>query len=34
VIEFLEQKGPLRPGLDRQEAIDLVWTMIEPGAYF
>jgi AcrR family transcriptional regulator len=34
VIEFLEQKGPLRAGLDRQEAIDLVWTLIEPGPYF
>jgi AcrR family transcriptional regulator len=34
VIEFVEQKGPLRRGLDRQEAIDLVWTLIEPGLYF
>ena len=34
VIEFVQQKGPLRPGLDRQEAIDLIWTVIEPGVYF
>lgn len=34
VVEFLEQKGRLRPGLDRAEAIDVVWTLIEPGLYF
>lgn len=34
VIELLEQKGPLRGALDRQEAIDLVWALIEPGLYF
>jgi AcrR family transcriptional regulator len=34
VIEIVEQKGGLRRGLDRREAIDIVWTLIEPGLYF
>jgi AcrR family transcriptional regulator len=33
VIADLEQKSPLRRGLDRQEAIDLLWTLIDPGNY-
>jgi AcrR family transcriptional regulator len=33
VVELVQQKGRLRPGLDRQEAIDVVWTLIEAGHY-
>lgn len=33
VVELVQQKGRLRPGLDRQEAIDIVWTLIEAGHY-
>jgi hypothetical protein len=33
VIADLEQKSPLRRDLDRQEAIDLLWTLIDPSHY-
>jgi AcrR family transcriptional regulator len=33
VLADLEKKSPLRRGLDRQEAIDLLWTLIDPSHY-
>ena len=33
VIADLETKGPLRRGLDRQEAVDLLWAFIDPSQY-
>jgi AcrR family transcriptional regulator len=34
VIEALEKKTKLRAGLDRKTAMDIVWTLIEPGLYY
>jgi prophage antirepressor-like protein len=33
VIEALEKKSKLRDGLDRKTAVDIAWTLIEPGLY-
>jgi AcrR family transcriptional regulator len=32
-VRILAEKGPLRRGLDRKEAGDVVWAQIDPGLY-
>jgi len=33
IIDALLGKGPLKPGLDRDSAVDLLWVFNEPGIF-
>jgi hypothetical protein len=33
IIDALLRQGPLKPGLDRQAAIDLLWAITAPGIF-
>ena len=33
IVDGLCEKGPLRPGLDRSEAVDIVWLLMDPAVF-
>ncbi len=33
-VEVLTSKGPLRPGLDNGDAVDVIWLLMSPGNYY
>lgn len=33
IVDGLREKAPLRPGLDRSEAVDIVWLLMDPAVF-